>query len=301
MKTFYNLFLILPLLALCSCEKPDSFFASGTFETVETVVSSEVSGKLLKFDIEEGKKVEAEKPIAQVDDKQFRLQKQNLEAQIAALRNATPEVALQLSALEEKLSKQNAEKLRTERLIASKSANQKALDDIVHEIKYLENTISASKSTLDKTVLEISEKIKALNAQIEICDDNISKSKIVNPVDGIVLVKYAEPNEIVSFGKPLYKIGNLNELRLRAYISGEDITKLKIGQKLTIVADFGDEQNKKYEGTLIWVSEQSEFTPKGIRTRKERSDLVYAVKIAVKNDGLLKIGQYAEVEIPDDK
>lgn len=301
MKTLYNLFLILPLLALCSCEKPDSFFASGTFETVETVISSEVSGKLLKFDIEEGQHLKVGKPIAQIDDTQIRLQKLNLEAQIAALKNATPEVALQLSALEERLAKQKAEKLRTERLIASKSANKKALDDIVHEIKYIENTISASKSTLDKTVLEIAEKIKALNAQIKICDDNILKSKIENPIDGVVLVKYAEPNEIVSFGKPLYKIGNLKELRLRAYISGADITKIKIGQPLGVVADFGAQQHKRYDGILIWVSEQSEFTPKGIRTRSERSDLVYAAKIAVKNDGMLKIGQYAEVEIPDDK
>ena len=299
MKIFNKAVYLLSLIALCSCSKPDPFYASGTFETVETVVSSEVSGRLLAFNVEEGEILQKGKLVAQVDDAQFRFQRQNLEAQVAALKSSIPEVALQLSALEEKLAKQKAEKLRTERLIASKSANQKALDDIIHEIKYIENTISASKSTLDKTVVEITEKIKALNAQIEICDDNISKSKIVNPVDGTVLAKYAEPNEIATFGKPLYKIGNLEELRLRAYIAGADITKLKIGQKLAIVADFGVEKSRKYEGTLIWVSEQSEFTPKGIRTRSERADLVYAVKIAVKNDGFLKIGQYAEVEIPD--
>ena len=286
---------------LCACENSDAPFASGTIETTETIVSTEIAGKITELNVEEGDKIGAGKLVGKIDDTQFRLQMENLQAQISALRNSSPEVALQLAALEEKLAKQRTEKARTERLIAAKSANKKTLDDIVSEISYLERTIAANKSTLDKTVLEIADNIKALSAQIEICRDNIKKSEIINPVSGTVLVKYAEPNEVAAFGKPLYKIGNLREVRLRAYFSAADITKLKIGQKLVVVADFGVNETRRYDGILTWVAAQSEYTPKGIRTRDERADLVYAAKIAIKNDGYLKIGQYAEVEMPNGK
>jgi len=294
--------LILSAAALmCGCEKSPAPFASGTMETAETLVSSEISGKITELKLEEGDEIEAGKVVGKIDDTQFRLQMKNLQAQISALKSSSPEVALQLSALEERLAKQRAEKARTERLLAAKSANKKTLDDIVSEIGYLERTIAAKKSTLDKSVLEIAGKIRALSAQIEICEDNIKKSEIVNPVSGTVLVKYAEQNEVAAFSSPIYKIGSLKEMRLRAYFSAADISRLKIGQKLAVVADFGEDQTRRYEGVLIWVASQSEFTPKGIRTRDERADLVYAAKIAVKNDGYLKIGQYAEVEYPNEK
>ena len=292
MKAHPIIFTLSAALVLCACENSDAPFASGTIETTETVVSSEVAGKIVELQVEEGDEIEAGKPVGKIDDIQFRLQMKNLQAQISALKNASPEVALQLAALEERLAKQRMEKARTERLIAAKSANRKALDDIVSEISYLERTIAANKSTLDK---------KALSAQIEICRDNIKKSEIVNPVSGTVLAKYAEPSEVASFAKPLYKIGSLKDVRLRAYFSAADATRLKIGQKLTVVADFGADETRRYDGVLTWVSSQSEYTPKGIRTRDERADLVYAAKIAIKNDGYLKIGQYAEVETPNGK
>lgn len=299
MKIYLNTLAAFAALFLCSCEKVETPFASGTFETVETVVSPEISGKILKFDVEEGVELEAGKSVGKIDDAQFALQKKNLLAQIDALKNSAPEVALQLSALEERLEKQRFEKARTERLIAAKSANRKSLDDINSEIKYLEKTIAAKKSTLDKTVLEISDRIKSLSAQAEICDDNMRKSEITNPVSGIVLSKYAEAFEMASPAKPLYKIGDTKKMRLRAYFSAAQITELKLGQKLVVVADFGKSGSRKYEGRLIWVASNAEFTPKGIRTRDERADLVYAAKIAVENDGYLKIGQYAEVEVPN--
>ena len=186
-------------------------------------------------------------------------------------------------------------------MIAAKSANRKALNDIVSEISYLERTIAANKSTLDKKTLEIADNIKALSAQIEICRDNIRKSEILNPVSGTVLVKYAEPNEVAAFAKPLYKIGSPKDVRLRAYFSAADATKLKIGQKLSVAADFGAGETRRYDGVLVWVSPQSEYTPTGIRTRDEHADLGYAAQIAIKHDGYLKIGQYAEVETPNGK
>lgn len=301
MKAHPIIFTLSAALVLCACENSDAPFASGTIETTETVVSSEVAGKIVELQVEEGDEIEAGKPVGKIDDIQFRLHMKNLQAQISALKNASPEVALQLAALEERLAKQRMEKARTERLIAAKSANRKALDDIVSEISYLERTIAANKSTLDKKALEIADNIKALSAQIEICRDNIKKSEIVNPVSGTVLAKYAEPSEVAAFAKPLYKIGSLKDVRLRAYFSAADATRLKIGQKLTVVADFGADETRRYDGVLTWVSSQSEYTPKGIRTRDERADLVYAAKIAIKNDGYLKIGQYAEVETPNGK
>lgn len=282
---------------LTSCiesQRPD---ASGTFETVETVVSSEIAGRLLEFKVEEGFNLKEGDIVGKIDDLQYRLQVENLRAQIEALKHRTPEVALQLAGLEERLRKQFLEKERTEKLIAAKSENTKKLDDINSEIKYLKDSIAASKSTLDKQVAEIFATIKSLEVQIQQAQDSISKSVIKNPLNGTVIVKYAEANEVTSFGKPLYKIANLNDMRLRAYFSAADLSKLKIGQSLRVIADFGENQTREYEGVLIWVSEKSEFTPKGIRTRDERADLVYATKIAVKNDGYLKIGQYAEVLI----
>ena len=295
---------IIPLLCaqflLCSCEKPDEFHASGTFETEETLVSSEISGKLIKFEVEEGYQLQKDALVGKVDSIQYELQVKNLQAQIEALRNRTPEVALQLAALEERLNKQVYERNRTQTLIAENSETKKRLDDIVSEIKYLEGSIAASKSTLEKEAASIASAIKAMEAQVAQAQDNISKSKIHNPIDGTVIVKYAQQGEVISFGKPLYKIGNLQNLRLRAYFSAADVTRLKLGQKLKILADFGANEVREYEGTLIWISDKSEFTPKGICTRDERADLVYATKIEVKNDGYLKIGQYAEVIIPND-
>ncbi len=301
MKRFYKYICIFALLFLTSCDKSEPPMASGTFETTETMVSSEVAGKLLYFDIEEGDFVQKGKTVAKIDSTQLELQRKSLRAQISALKSASPEVVLQISALEERLEKQRSERGRTERLVAAKSAGQKALDDIVSEIKYLERTIEAKKSTLDKTVSEISEKIKSVSAQIGIVEDNIAKCSVKNPVEGTVLAKYAEPNEIASYAKPLYKIGDLRKMHLRAYFSAADISKLKLGQKVVVVTDFGKEASRRYEGTLIWISGESEFTPKGIRTRSERADLVYAAKIAVENDGYLKIGQYAEVVSTDAK
>ncbi|MBO7520818.1 MAG: HlyD family efflux transporter periplasmic adaptor subunit [Opitutales bacterium] len=301
MKIYSRMLILSAAALMCGCEKSPAPFASGTMETAETLVSSEIPGKITELSVEEGDEIEAGKVVGKIDDTQFRLQMKNLQAQISALKSSSPEVAVQLSALEERLAKQRAEKARTERLLAAKSANKKTLDDIVSEIIYLERTIAAKKSTLDKSVLEIAGKIRALSAQIEICEDNIKKSEIINPVSGTVLVKYAEQNEVAAFSSPIYKIGDLKEMRLRAYFSAADISRLKIGQKLAVVADFGEDQTRRYDGVLIWVASQSEFTPKGIRTRSERADLVYAAKIAVKNDGYLKIGQYAEVECPDEK
>ncbi len=284
---------------LCACTEEKHFDGSGTFETVEVIVSSEIAGKLLKFEVEEGDIIEKGKQIGQIDDLQYVLQKQNLEAQISALKNKMPDVGLQLEAMEERLAKQEFERKRTEGLVAAKAVLKKQLDDIESDIRYLKKDIAATKDTLDKSVLEITDSIKALRAQIAQIDDNINKSRLLNPIDGTVLVKYAEPGEVVSFGKPLYKIANLNEMRLRAYFSAAEVTKLKLGQTLKIRADFGRAGTREYEGKLIWVSGKSEFTPKGIRTADERADLVYAAKISVANDGYLKIGQYAEAEIPE--
>ncbi len=290
------IFPLCALLALSACENGDFGMASGTFESTEAIVSAEASGRILEFNVEEGMAIKAGQPVGKIDSVQLKEQRAEIAAQIAAVRAKVPDVAVQLASLKEELAKQEFEKARAEKLIAAKSANQKLLDDIVSQIRVIEKKMEASNSTLEKSVKEAEETSKALEARRAQIDDAISKALIINPVDGTVLVKYAELGETASFGKPLYKIAPLESLFLRAYFSAADLTQIKLGQTLKIRTDFGKDSSRHYDGVVTWISDKSEFTPKGIRTRDERADLVYAVKILVKNDGYLKIGQYAEVE-----
>jgi len=283
-------------LMLNSCIDSEICEASGTFEATEIIVSAQAQGEILQFNVLEGIPLKANQIVGQIDTLPLELEKKSLEAQIASLTSKTPDVQIQIAALEETLRKQIFERDRTKKLIESKSASQKQLDDILAEIEIIEKNIAANKSTLEKTVAEIAKTIESLKAQILIIEDKIEKSKTKNPIDGIVLTKYAENHELATFGKPLYKIADLDNLFLRAYFSANQLDKIKLGDKMKIHADFGRDNFREYEGTVTWISDKSEFTPKGIRTKDERAALVYAVKLAVKNDGYLKIGQYAEIK-----
>jgi len=296
MKLLLSICIAALTLTLSACRDSEICEASGTFEATEIIVSAEAQGKLLRFDVLEGMQLKANEIVGQIDSLPLELEKKSIEAQINALSAKAPDVQIQIAALEESLRKQIFERERTKKLIESKSANQKQLDDILAEIEIIEKNITAKKSTLDKSVLEILKTIDSLKAQIAILDDKIEKSKIKNPIDGTVLTKYAENHEVASFGKPLYKIADIENLFLRAYFTANQLDKIKLGDKMKIYADFGRNNFREYEGVVAWISDKSEFTPKGIRTKDERADLVYAIKLAVKNDGYLKIGQYAEIK-----
>jgi HlyD family secretion protein len=284
--------------------------ASGVFESDEVIVSAEQNGKILSFPIQEGDTLGKNAIIGQIDMSNTKLQKEQVQATIAALKEKTtnphPQTELvrrQLEVQQVQLAQQIRERSRTENLIKADAATKKQLDDINSMIDQLQKQIEVSKqqialdnsniATQNRTVLSEQAPLEKSVAQIQ---DNIDKGRIVNPIRGTVLIKYALQGEMTTMGKALYKIANVDTVTLRAYVTGAQLTQVKLGQTVKVYSDEGKEQYREYPGTVYWISDKSEFTPKTIQTRDERANLVYAVKIRVKNDGFLKLGMYGEVK-----
>ncbi|WP_220473494.1 HlyD family secretion protein [Flagellimonas aequoris] len=285
------------LLLAISCSDTNGLYdASGTFEATEVNIASEANGVIKQLDLEEGQTLEIGEYLGYVDSTQVYLQKQQLEAQIKVLLNRRPDIAVQLSSLEEQLRQAKREQQRVQNLVNGKAAPQKALDDANSQVEIIENQIKAQKSTLSISTSSLVNETEPLQAQIRQLNDKLEKCKIINKVKGTVLTKFAEENETTVQGAPLYSIANLETLTLRAYITGELLPEVKIGQLVKVLIDSASENYKTYEGTVEWVSDKAEFTPKTIQTKEERANLVYAVKIKVPNDGYLKIGMYGEVK-----
>ncbi len=294
-----NLFFLVFSIAflLHSCGKSENNFdASGTFEATEVMISSEVSGRILQFDIEEGQQVYAMQLLGLIDSTQLYLRKQQLEASIKAVQSRKPDMNKQIAALEQQITTARTEMKRVENLVKANVANTKQLDDINAQIAVLEKQLVASKSSISTTTESISAETDALLAQLKQLDDQLKKCNITSPIIGIILGKYAEAGELAVAGKPLFKVADMQNMFLRAYITADQLTKLKIGQKLKLFSDFGDKEYKEYEGELAYISDRAEFTPKTILTRNERANQVYAVKIKVANDGFLKNGMYGHVK-----
>jgi len=303
------LFLGFPFFMACNNHKLVTD-ASGVFESDEVIVSAEQNGKLLSFPIQEGDTLAKNSIVGQIDMSNTILQKQQVQASIAALKEKTtnphPQIELvkrQLAVQEVQLAQQLRERTRTENLIKADAATKKQLDDINSMIDQLQKQIEVSKqqialdestiATGNRSVLSEQAPLEKSAAQIQ---DNIDKGKIVNPIRGTVLIKYALQGEMTTMGKALYKIANVDTVTLRAYVTGAQLTQVKLGQAVKVYSDEGKDQYREYPGTVYWISDKSEFTPKTIQTRDERANLVYAVKIRVKNDGLLKLGMYGEVK-----
>lgn len=283
------------LLSLVACNRGDGDFdATGTFEATEILVSSEANGKIMELNIEEGDRLDAGALIGYVDSTQLYLKKMQLSAGLRSVDIRKPDIRKQIAALEQQIATARTEQQRMENLVKAKAGNQKQVDDIVNNIKYLHKQLDAQYSTLNKTTGGADAEAEGILYQIMQLDDQLQKSRIVNPQAGTVLVKYAEPGEVTAAGKPLYKIADTDLLYLRAYITADQLSTLKQGQTVRVFADYGENDRREYPGTITWISDKSEFTPKGIQTKDERANLVYAIKIAVKNDGYLKIGQYGE-------
>lgn len=283
------------LLFLAACNRGDGDFdATGTFEATEILVSSEANGKIMELNIEEGDRLDAGALIGYVDSTQLYLKKMQLSAGLRSVDIRKPDIRKQIAALEQQIATARTEQQRMENLVKAKAGNQKQVDDIVNNIKYLQKQLDAQYSTLNKTTGGADAEAEGILYQIMQLDDQLQKSRIVNPQAGTVLVKYAEPGEVTAAGKPLYKIADTDLLYLRAYITSDQLSTLKQGQTVRVFADYGEDDRREYPGTITWISDKSEFTPKGIQTKDERANLVYAIKIAVKNDGYLKIGQYGE-------
>ena len=286
---------IAAMLVAVSCGKESEFDAQGTFEATEVVISSEANGKILDFDVVEGSIVETDKPLGAIDSVQLHLQRKQLLAQHSALLGSRPDVKKQVASLREQIAKHKSELRRVENMLKDGAATQKQYDDIEAQVKILETQLDATLSTLDKNTTTINNNLLALEAQIAALDDRISKCRIVSPVSGTVLVKYAQAGELATVGKPLMKVADLDKIYLRAYFTSEQLAKVNLDDEVTVVADFGGDERYNYAGRIEWISSESEFTPKSIQTKDSRANLVYAVKIAVENDGRLKIGLAGEV------
>lgn len=285
------------VMLVVSCGNETEFDAQGTFEATEIVVSAEAVGKILNFEVEEGVEVIAGKMIGEIDGVQLHLQRKQLVAQQSALLNSRPDVKKQVASLKEQISKQKSELLRVENMLRDGAATQKQRDDIDAHIRVLEGQLEAALSTLVKNAASLDNSSSAMEAQIAALDDRIAKCSIASPINGTVLVKYAEAGEFATVGKPLMKVADMEKIYLRAYFTSDQLADIHLGDTVTVVADFGGDKRYDYEGRVSWIASECEFTPKTIQTKDSRANLVYAVKIAVKNDGRLKIGLAGEVNL----
>ena len=283
--------LLLSLLGSCTGngEKADGY---GNFEATEITISAEANGKIFFLDAEEGNVLAQNKVVGVIDTVQLSLKKDQLLASKNTIFSKSRNVLSQREVLKEQLKVAQNDRTRIENLLQAKAATAKQLDDIIGQINIILEQIKSVETQNSPIINEI----KSIEIQIRQIEDQINKSVIQNPVKGTVLVKYAEPNEITAFGKPLYKIANLEDMILRVYISENQLSTLKIGQEVSVKIDAGQEMIS-YPGVVSWIAESAEFTPKIIQTKEERVNLVYAVKVKVRNDGSLKIGMPAEMWI----
>lgn len=289
------LFLAALLPVACSNNKTD-YDASGIFESTEVIVSSQVSGQLMEFTVTEGQQLQADSYLGYVDTTQLYLKKQQLMASRTAVSSRSTSVPRQIASLKEQIATQKRELARFGNLVKLNAANQKQVDDIQSQLSVLEKQLAAQTELLVNNNQGISGESTALESQIAQIEDQLLKSRITSPIQGTVLTKYAEQGEFTAPGKALFKVSDMQQMYLRAYITSDQLTQLKQGQSVTVYADFGEDKMRTYPGTISWIADKAEFTPKTIQTRNERANLVYAVKIAVTNDGYLKNGMYGEVK-----
>lgn len=279
----------------CRSDK-EHFDATGTFEATEVIVSAETAGQIMEFQCEEGMQLKANQILGYIDTTQLYLKKKQLQAQIRAVLAKQPDIGTQLASIQEQIKTAQVDKQRIENLLAAGAATQKQLDDINAQIAILQKQLEAQQSSLRTTTAGISSEVDPLVFQIAQIDDQLNKSQIINPVAGTVLTKYTEQGETASPGKALYKIADLDKMYLRAYISGDQLPGIKTGQDVKVLIDNGQGSYRAVTGTITWISDEAEFTPKTIQTKDERANLVYAIKILVHNDGYIKIGMYGEVQ-----
>ena len=274
-----------------------AYDATGTFEATETTVYAEQSGALLTFSVNEGDMIEAGKEVGLIDTTQTWLKIQQMAATKEVYQSQKPDMERQIAATRQQLSKAQQDEQRYRELVADGAAPSKMLDDASSQVKVLQKQLDAQISSLGTSTRSLDKQTVAANVQIEQLRDMLRKCHIVTPTKGTVLEKYVERGEFVAIGKPLFKIADTEQMFMRAYVTSAQLQNIKIGQKVKVFADYGDGQKKAYDGTVSWISSRSEFTPKTILTDDERADLVYAVKVAIKNDGYVKIGMYGELKL----
>lgn len=284
-------------IGLMGCQRnTENFDATGTFEATEVIVSAEASGKLIHFRADEGVQLTCGEEVGLIDTVQLHLQKMQLLANRKSVDTQRPDIGKQIAATRQQIAKAEQEKSRVERLLQSNAANRKQWDDWNAEIALLNKQLEAQLSTLQKSTASLNEQSASVAIQVAQVEDKLQKSRIISPISGTVLAKYAEAGELASVGKPLFKIADVENMYLRAYITSKQLAEVKLGQQVVLYADFGDGERKTFEGMVTWISDKAEFTPKTILTDDERANQVYAIKIAFRNDGTAKIGMYGEVK-----
>jgi HlyD family secretion protein len=280
-----------------SCNNNDAGYdASGTFESDEIIVSAQATGQLLRFDVEDGKMLQAGENVGAIDSVQLDLTRRQLTESQKAILAGRPDTKRQIAATERQIEQTMLDRQRMENLVKANVASTKQLDDINTRIAVLQAQLEAQKTTLHSSTSTLDQQGSAVSAQLEQVEDQIRKCTILNPVAGTVIVSYVHAGEIAITGRPLYKIADLTEVILRAYITGDQLTSVKLGQKVNVFTDEQEGKQRNYEGVVKWISNKAEFTPKTIQTKNERANLVYAVKVGVKNDGYIKLGMYGEIK-----
>jgi len=282
-------------ISACRTNKPD-FDAAGTFEATEMTVASEANGKIISLDVSEGQEVKANESFGMIDTVQLYLSKLQLLQNLSSVRSSRPDINKQIAAVNEQIAKQKLEQSRIENMLKAGAATQKQFDDVTSALAVLESQLDALQSSLQKNTSSLDAQSYAIEIQIEQIEDQMDKCRIASPIDGVVMTKFVEAGELAVVGKPLLKVADTKRLYLRAYLTLAQLSDIVLRQKMTVYADFGRDNRREYEGKLIWISDKSEFTPKGIQTKDDRQNLVYAVKIAIENDGYVKIGMYGEVK-----
>ena len=296
MKKIYIIASIVLLLTACG-KKEKAYDATGTFEATETTVSAEQSGTLLSFSLNEGDEVEEGREVGLIDTTQIWLKIQQTRATKAVYNSQKPDMEKQIAATRQQLAKAQTEQRRYQELVNDGAAPRKMLDDAVSQVQVLQRQLAAQISSLSTSTDALNKQMAATDVQVNQLRDQLQKCHIYTPVAGTVLEKYVERGEFVSMGKPLFKVADTRQMYLRAYVTSAQLQHIKVGQTVKVFADYGNGQRKAYDGRVSWISSRSEFTPKTILTDDERADLVYAVKIAVKSDGYIKIGMYGEVKL----
>lgn len=284
-------------LMLNACgNKEKEYDATGVFEATETVVCAEQNGSLMVFDVEEGDRLEQGREVALIDTVQLWLKMQQAEATKKVYRSQKPDIEKQLASIREQLAKARQEQQRYRELVADGAAPRKMLDDADSQVEVLQRQMEALRSSLSVSTDALDRQMEAADVQREQLLDQLEKCHVRTPADGTVIEKYVERGEFVATGKPLFKMADTAHMYLRAYVTSAQLQHIRIGQKAKVFADYGQGQKREYAGTVTWISSRSEFTPKTILTDDERADLVYALKVAVKNDGYIKMGMYGEVK-----
>lgn len=301
MNKLYIIGLMLGALSLASCsDKEKEYDATGTFEATEVTVSAEQNGKLLQLDVNEGDKIEYGKQVGLIDTVQLYLKARQIGATKLVYASQRPDMAKQVAATRQQLSKAREEYDRFAGLVKEGAANRKNLDDARSQVQVLERQLEAQLSSLNTSTNSLNAQMGTTDVQKLQVADQLKKCHISAPISGTVLEKYAEQGEYATAGKPLFKMADIDNMYLRAYITSAQLKNVKLGQTVKVFADYGNNEKKEYQGKVTWISSKSEFTPKTILTDDERANLVYAIKIAVKNDGYVKIGMYGEVKLSEE-